>query len=148
MEYDLNRMTKAMAKKSETPKVGVGVVIRRGHEVLLGLRKGSHGEGEWSLPGGHLDLAEEFLPCCIREVKEETDIDITDVTPLTFTNHIFWREGLHYVTLFFVAHWDITQKPKLMEPDKCEEWRFFRPENLPENLFPVLKSLLVSPLFV
>ncbi len=34
------------------PKVGVGVMIMRENKVLLGLRQGSHGAGEWSFPGG------------------------------------------------------------------------------------------------
>ena len=36
------------------PRVGVGVMIQnKKGEVLLGLRQGSHGAGEWSFPGGH-----------------------------------------------------------------------------------------------
>ena len=39
------------------PKVGIGVMIQNADGlVLLGLRKGSHGSGEWSFPGGHLEM--------------------------------------------------------------------------------------------
>ncbi|WP_134596929.1 NUDIX domain-containing protein, partial [Pseudomonas aeruginosa] len=38
------------------PQVGVGVLILRDGKVLLGRRKGSHGAGCWSAPGGHLEL--------------------------------------------------------------------------------------------
>ena len=47
------------------PKVGVGVFVFRGNKLLLGKRKGSHGAGEWSLPGGHLDPGEDLIDCCI-----------------------------------------------------------------------------------
>jgi 8-oxo-dGTP diphosphatase len=32
--------------------VGIGVVIINRDKILLGKRKGSHGAGEWSVPGG------------------------------------------------------------------------------------------------
>lgn len=37
-------------------------------------RKGSHGDGEWALPGGHLEMGESFEQCAVREVEEETGI--------------------------------------------------------------------------
>jgi 8-oxo-dGTP diphosphatase len=40
------------------PRVGVGIVITRGNEVLLIHRHGAHGAGTWSPPGGHLDFGE------------------------------------------------------------------------------------------
>ena len=41
------------------PKVGIGVMILNDqNQVLLGLRQGSHGAGEWSFPGGHLEFGE------------------------------------------------------------------------------------------
>ncbi len=47
------------------PQVGVGVLILRDGKVLLGRRKGSHGAGCWSAPGGHLEFGEavEDAPC-------------------------------------------------------------------------------------
>ncbi len=47
------------------PQVGVGVLILRDGKVLLGRRKGSHGAGCWSAPGGHLDSARRWrtAPC-------------------------------------------------------------------------------------
>lgn len=37
-------------------KVGVAVMILKDGKVLLSKRRGSHGEGEYSFPGGHLEL--------------------------------------------------------------------------------------------
>ena len=57
------------------PSVGVGVfVYNMDGKILLGKRKGAHGAGEWSLPGGHLEFNESFERCCEREVMEETGI--------------------------------------------------------------------------
>ena len=136
-----------MKNKPETPKVGVGVVLRKiefpyRELVLLGLRKGAHGAGQWSLPGGHMELGESFLDVCKREVLEETGITITGITPLRFENNIFEEDGLHYVTLFFEADWDMKQTPKNIEPDKTEEWKWFGLDSIPCTLFPPLKQAI------
>ena len=58
------------------PQVGVGVLILRDGKVLLGRRKGSHGAGCWSAPGGHLEFGETLEDCAAREVLEETGLKI------------------------------------------------------------------------
>lgn len=132
-----------MKQKPETPRVGVGVILQKqGNLYLLGQRKGAHGEGQWSLPGGHMELGESFPEVCAREVQEETGIVIQGVKKLGFTNDIFEKDGLHYVTLFFKALWDDSQEPKLTEPDKTVEWKWFEHNDLPDNLFPPLASFL------
>lgn len=50
------------------------VVIESGH-VLMIQRGGKVGNGLWALPGGFLNRNERILDGCIRELKEETDID-------------------------------------------------------------------------
>jgi ADP-ribose pyrophosphatase YjhB (NUDIX family) len=37
------------------PRVGIGVMVMKGNNVLLGKRKGSHGEGQYAWPGGHME---------------------------------------------------------------------------------------------
>jgi len=134
----------------DRPMVGVGVFIYNSmyrEEILLGKRKGAHGEGEWSLPGGHLEFKESFLDCCVREVKEETDLDIPacDIKKLGFTNDIFESDGLHYVTLFFEIQLRgpmCKYIPEFMEPDKCEGWGWFNLNKLPQPLFPPLEGII------
>src|SRR5579864_1389729 len=53
------------------PLVGVGVLVWRDGSVLLGLRRGAHGAGTWSPPGGHLEFGEEPVDCLQREALEE-----------------------------------------------------------------------------
>jgi len=127
----------------ERPFVGVGVIIMNPDgDVLLGKRKGSHGAGTWSLPGGHLEYGESFQECCERETEEETGISIGQVSRFEFTNDMFPEVRKHYVTLFFKIFLDDYAEPELREPDKCEEWGWFNEDELPSPLFLPLETLL------
>ena len=129
----------------DRPKIGVGVLIVRDGKILLGKRKGAHGAGQWSVPGGHMEAGEEFDETCEREVEEETGMHLflESVAPVYFTNDIFRAEDLHYVTLFFFA--EAAGEPKNMEPDRLDgEWEYFDLYHLPEPLFPPLSQLLAK----
>lgn len=122
----------------QRPLVGVAVVVCKDHQFLLGKRKNSHGAGCWQFPGGHLEFNESIEACAAREILEETGITIKNLRLTTFTNDIFKQEHKHYVTLFVLADYDagIVQ---VKEPDKCDEWGWFSPEDLPSPLFlPIL----------
>lgn len=63
------------------PVAAVGGVVLDGDRVLLVKRAWPPRQGEWSLPGGQLELGESLTDGCRREVREETGIDVT-VGPL------------------------------------------------------------------
>jgi 8-oxo-dGTP diphosphatase len=80
---------------------------------------GSHGEGEWWTPGGHLELWETPEDCAKREVLEETGIVLDDVILGPYTNDFFRESGKHYITLFIIAECPEGIEPRNMEPEKC-----------------------------
>lgn len=123
------------------PKVGVGVIVKKGNKVLMGKRKGSHGEGDWNFPGGHLDFNEDVFTCARREVFEETGIKIKNLKQGPYTNDIFKKEAKHYITCFVIAEY-ASGMVKIMEPDKCVQWDWFQWSNLPQPLFIPIKNLL------
>jgi 8-oxo-dGTP diphosphatase len=60
----------------ERPMVGVGGVVIRDQRALL-IRRGSAPlEGEWSIPGGMLEIGETILEGVQRELLEETAIEV------------------------------------------------------------------------
>ena len=134
-----------------TPKVGVGTFIVRQYkgklQILLGKRIGEHGGGEWSLPGGHVELFEHPRDTSIRETLEETGLEINCVQvfhEFPYANRIWPETGKHYITLFFVAKicgGELENK----ESHKCEGWEWFAADNLPENMFGSLKEIFSSP---
>ena len=58
------------------PIVGVGAVIICDGRILLERRKNDPGKGKWSIPGGLVELGESTEQTVIREVKEETDLEV------------------------------------------------------------------------
>lgn len=123
------------------PKVGVAAIIVKNSNVLLGKRKGSHGQGAWAFPGGHLEFNETWEDCVNREVAEEAGITVKNIRFAAATNDIFEKEGKHYITLFMRADYK-SGMTRVMEPEKCEQWQWFSWDNLPEPLFLTIQLLL------
>ena len=128
-------------EQEQRPKVGVGVIVIKDGKILLGKRKGTHGEGSWAFPGGHLEFGERLEDCAKREVMEETGITIKNIKKFTFTNDIFKEENKHYITCYVKTDYD-SGKVQIMEPNKCEKWDWFEWNKFPENLFIPLQNLL------
>jgi 8-oxo-dGTP diphosphatase len=129
-------MTQDIFKK---PSVGVGICVIKDGMVLLGKRKGSHGSGAWSFPGGHLEFKEKVEECAVRELKEETGLIASYLKLGPWTNDFI--EDKHYVTLFVFVE-DFKGKVELMEPLKCEGWSWFDWSHLPHPLFIPIRSLI------
>ena len=130
----------------QRPGVGVLVILKCDKKILLGKRKGSHGHGEWSFPGGHLEINETIEECGKRELLEETGIDlkIKSLNNNEYTNDIFLIEKKHYITLYQTYYLNELLIPSLLEPEKCFQWGWFDIDNLPEPLFLCVKNYLVK----
>lgn len=128
---------------NERPKIGVGVCIIKDGRVLLGKRLNAHGQGTWAFPGGHLEFGETIIECALREVSEETGLKITNIRRGPYTEDLFIAENKHYITLIMIADW-LAGDPAVLEPHKCEEWKWFEWNQLPSPLFRTFESLASS----
>ncbi len=113
-------------------KVGVGIMVVRGNEVLLGRRKGSHGAGEYAWPGGHLEYGETIEQCIAREISEETGLTVRPVRPVSLSNAL--KYDRHYVDIQYLVEY-VEGTPETREPDKVEGWGWYSLDALPEPLF-------------
>lgn len=61
----------------DRPYVGVGAVIVQDGQVLLVKRKYEPLAGQWSLPGGAVEIGETLESCLVREMVEETGLEVS-----------------------------------------------------------------------
>lgn len=123
-------------KDNLRPKIGLGVMVKnKDGQILLGLRLSPHGQGTWSFPGGHLEFGETMAEAAIRETKEETDLDVSDLELISVADEMgALDKGKHYINIGFLAH-AVNGELKIMEPEKCERWEWFSLDKLPAPLF-------------
>ena len=91
---------KSERKFPQAPLVGVGAVVVDQGRVLL-VRRGSEPlKGHWTLPGGMLEIGETLPAAVVREVREETSLDVEPIELIEVLDRIH-REGdrvrYHYV---------------------------------------------------
>lgn len=123
------------------PYVGVGVLVWKADCLLLGKRINSHGETTWQFPGGHLEVGETVAECAVREVREETGLEIAGMIHAGFTNELFSTTGRQYVTLYISAAY-VTGEARVLESEKCQCWQWFHYDELPAPLFKPITNLL------
>jgi 8-oxo-dGTP diphosphatase len=92
----------------EAPIVGVGAVVIDGTRVLLVRRGQEPLKGEWSLPGGALELGETLQQGVVREVLEETGLIVAPGGIIEILDRISQDEAsarvrYHYVLIDFVC---------------------------------------------
>jgi 8-oxo-dGTP diphosphatase len=91
----------------DRPLLGVGAIIVRDDQILLVRRSNPPMQGEWSIPGGLVETGETTREAIIREVREETGLDIEVVKLAEVFERIVRdpdsRVQYHYVLIDYVC---------------------------------------------
>jgi 8-oxo-dGTP diphosphatase len=94
-------------KYPDHPIVGVGGIIFRGDQVLLIKRGKEPGLGQWSIPGGVVRTGETLKEAVVREIFEETHLEVEVLALAKVLERIFrdpdGRVAYHYVLVDFLC---------------------------------------------
>lgn len=122
--------SKQLDPQFQVARVGTACLVVKDDRFLLGLRQGEFGKNTWGLPGGHLEFGESVTDCIVREVKEETnlDVDVVDLYNLSWNEKFL--QNRHYITIFVVCKAKDPSKLVLMEPEKCGGWAWWTEEEM------------------
>lgn len=91
----------------DRPFIGVGVVIVKDGRVVLIRRGHAPAQGEWSIPGGAMELGETVRAAAVREAREETALEIEPGELLGVFDRVLRDESnrtrYHFVLIDFLA---------------------------------------------
>ena len=132
MSYIMNMRSKV----GHEPIINVGstiLVFNKNKERLLNLRSDTN---DWGIPGGGKELNETLEECAIRELKEETNLDASDLELVTVLsgNEYYYKypnddEVDCVIVLYQVKNYSGELKINDGESNKL---KFFSLDNLPE----------------
>ncbi|MGW1900301.1 NUDIX domain-containing protein [Streptomyces hirsutus] len=125
--------------------VGVHLHLQDEHgRILLGLRHpvSKFAPNTWHFLAGHCER-EAAITCLVREAKEEVGLIIEpdDVELVHTVHHVDSPGARPRIGLVFRAHsW--TGTPEVLEPDRCVEWRWWKPQDLPAEVVPYTRRAI------
>jgi 8-oxo-dGTP diphosphatase len=88
--------------------------------------------GKYSIPGGHVDGKETIAAAALREIQEEIGITIDETDlELIHTQHRIAPDAEYIDFDFNAKKW--IGEPTILEPDKCDDLRWFPIDQLPDT---------------
>ncbi len=130
------------------PLVGVGAVITQDNQVILVRRGQEPSKGDWSIPGGLVNVGETLRDAAIREAFEETGLEVEPTELVELVERIFrddsGRVQYHYILADFLCR---VRKGNLLAGSDALDAKWFRPDELPDlNLAEITLRVILKGL--
>ena len=124
----------------ENPRVNVDILVVRDGKILLGLltEKWSSKRHAWGVPGREIHFGEKIGDTAKRNIREEFNAAVKSYKIISVNAN--YELGNHYIGIGVVAEMD--GEPKLLLPEDWKEWRWFKKDEIPKNLFTPAKNLI------
>jgi len=107
------------------PVVGVGAIVLRKGEILLEQRGNEPARGQWTIPGGVMEVGESLEDAVRRETKEETGLDVQDARLIDVVDQVHLDEQgrveYHYVIIDYVVTVKLGE-PQAASDAKALKW--------------------------
>ena len=120
------------------PNLVVMVVVEHQGKILLGRRNMEPGRGKWTLLGGYVSKGERVEEAAVREIKEETNLDVQLEGLLGLYDDL----DTPLVLAVYSARVKNEHVELARQVDEIRELAFFSVENLPELAFPSDKQII------
>ena len=128
--------------------VGVGIMlIDQNQKVLLGYRNKNDQLATWCFPGGKMDPHESIEYAAMRELLEETGLDLSQdlasIKPLnTMIDQLSDAVKVTFGTIYQLSDESLKSQICVTEPEIFEHWEWFDLDYLPQQLFPETAVML------
>jgi 8-oxo-dGTP diphosphatase len=123
------------------PLFGPTVVVVRQGRVLLQLREDTR---TWCLPGGAVEAGESLAQAAVREVREETGLEVVLERLVGVYSKPRWRRGGGHDVLFLAR--PVGGDLSLADPGETVAVRYFAPDGLPEGLWWTHRRMIADAL--
>lgn len=119
-------------------ELGVAIILLNNNHVLMGTRLSKYGYGKLAFPGGFHEFGETIEEASIRELKEETGLDISveSLNRDDSKKYIFERITtdrhyiVHYCTVHYSSNMEDLPTIKSQEPDKNGDFNWYNLEDI------------------
>ena len=128
----------------KNPVIGVAVAIfNESNEILCLQREKEPGKGLLGLPGGFVDIGESIENAAIREVKEETGVEIENLTLIDNIANSYIYHGMDQYPLDFYFTATIKKNQTLKQQDgETSNLRFVKTTDLIPEYFAMESTRL------